>query len=274
MKPLRVLPLAMAGTGLLFVLKVTGLATSGGYVFAPQSTQEVVARMTVRGQVDPAYRPVSVAGAMVLADDIVTGSAGAKEANAAEPKGAAPADAGKLEEKPAPAAGIDLSSSGAVGAVVSVSERALLEKLQQRREELEARNREMDVREGLLRAMEIKLEERVAQLKELENQIQMASPADDAAKAKEEAIKKQLKDLVIMYENMKPKEAARIFDQLDLKVLVSVVMEMNPRKSSEVIAKMTPTSAQRLTVALAAQPVKTASGPIAPENLPKISGQR
>ena len=72
----------------------------------------------------------------------------------------------------------------------------------------------------------------------------------DAAKpAVEEA--KAIKNLVIMYESMKPKDAARVFDRLGLDVLVPVVQQMNPRKMSEVMAAMSPDRAEKLTVALA-----------------------
>ena len=54
-----------------------------------------------------------------------------------------------------------------------------------------------------------------------------------------------------MYEAMKPKDAARVFDRLGLDVLVPVVQQMNPRKMSEVLAAMAPERAEKLTVALA-----------------------
>jgi flagellar motility protein MotE (MotC chaperone) len=57
-----------------------------------------------------------------------------------------------------------------------------------------------------------------------------------------------------MYETMKPKDAARVFDRLGLDVLVPVVQQMNPRKMSDVLAAMSPDRAEKLTVALAAGP--------------------
>ena len=54
-----------------------------------------------------------------------------------------------------------------------------------------------------------------------------------------------------MYENMKPKDAARIFDRLDMKILVDVSTQMNPRKMSDILAQMSPDAAERLTVRLA-----------------------
>ncbi len=54
-----------------------------------------------------------------------------------------------------------------------------------------------------------------------------------------------------MYENMKSKDAARILDRLDMKILVDVATQINPRKMSEILAQMTPEAAERLTVELA-----------------------
>jgi flagellar motility protein MotE (MotC chaperone) len=82
----------------------------------------------------------------------------------------------------------------------------------------------------------------------------------------------RFKSIVSMYENMKPKDAARIFDRLDMRILIDVSTEMNPRKMSEIMAQMSPDAAERLTVELAnranAQP-KTQS----PDQLPKIEGK-
>lgn len=130
-------------------------------------------------------------------------------------------------------------------APVSPAERALLERLGERREEIDARMRELEMRERLLDTAEKKLDGRVGDLKELETKAggSASKPAADEAKA--------LKNLVIMYEAMKPKEAARVFDRLGLDILVPVVQQMNPRKMSEVLAAMAPERAEKLTVALA-----------------------
>jgi flagellar motility protein MotE (MotC chaperone) len=77
-----------------------------------------------------------------------------------------------------------------------------------------------------------------------------------------------------MYENMKPKEAAAIFDVMDMKVLVEVTSKMAPKKAGDVIAKMEPASAERLTVALAKREEAKAAMPANPANLPKIEGQK
>lgn len=129
---------------------------------------------------------------------------------------------------------------------VSPAERALLERLGERREEIDARMRELEMRERLLDTAEKKLDSRVGDLKELETK---AGGGPGAKPPGEES--KAIKNLVIMYEAMKPKDAARVFDRLGLDVLVPVVQQMNPRKMSEVLAAMAPDRAEKLTVALA-----------------------
>ncbi|WP_244606982.1 hypothetical protein [Bosea sp. CS1GBMeth4] len=126
---------------------------------------------------------------------------------------------------------------------VSPAEKALLERLGQRREEIEARMRELDMREKLLDSAEKKLGGRVDDLKALEEKV-------EGPRKQEGEENQAVKNLVIMYEAMKPKDAARVFDRLALDILVPVVQKMSPRKMSEVLAVMSPEAAERLTVAL------------------------
>lgn len=126
----------------------------------------------------------------------------------------------------------------------SSSERAILERLGERREELQRRAREMETRERLIEDAERRLDSKLGDLKSLEEKREGAAPPVDA-----EAV--ALRSLVTMYETMKPKEAARVFDRLPHDVLVPVVRGMNARKMAEVLAAMTPENAEKLTVALA-----------------------
>ena len=82
---------------------------------------------------------------------------------------------------------------------------AILERLQERRQELKSRGREIDLRESLLNAAEKKFEAHATELRELE------SAAGAGATRKDEAEAQRLHNLVTMYENMKAKDAARIF---------------------------------------------------------------
>jgi flagellar motility protein MotE (MotC chaperone) len=127
----------------------------------------------------------------------------------------------------------------------SPSEKALLEKLGARRDVLKQRSEELDLREKMLDEAEKKIETGIGDLKKAEDKV------DAAAKAKDESEKQGLKSIVTMYETMKPKDAARVFDRLGHDVLVPLVVAMNPRKMAEILAVMQPDAAERLTVALA-----------------------
>ncbi len=148
---------------------------------------------------------------------------------------------------------------------VSASERAILERLQERRQELEARAREIDIRENLLKAAEKRIEGKVEEMKAVEARIGAATSQ------KTEADAAKFKGIVTMYEAMKPKDAAKIFDRLDMSVLIEVATQMAPRKLSDVVGVMQPEAAERLTVEMArrASGDKTASA----LELPKIEGR-
>src|SRR6202034_4458718 len=129
----------------------------------------------------------------------------------------------------------------------SGAERAILERLQERRQELDTRARELDIRESLIQAAEKRMEGQLAELKETEANIKVETQQKDDAQAA------RFKGLVTMYENMKPRDAAKIFDRLELGVLMQVAWKIDPRHMADILAQMSPDTAQRLTVELASQ---------------------
>ena len=150
---------------------------------------------------------------------------------------------------------------------ISPSERALLERLSERRKELEKRQSEMEMRDTLLKAAEKKLEERLGELKQAEERIVAAT------QQKEEVELHRLKNLVTMYESMKAKDAAKIFDGLDLKLATEVAKLIQPRRMSDILAQMSPEAAQRLTVELASRPHSDSKAQAKQQDLPKIEGR-
>jgi flagellar motility protein MotE (MotC chaperone) len=145
------------------------------------------------------------------------------------------------------------------------AERAILERLQERREELDTRARELDIRESLILGAEKRMDSKLAELKEVEASIKVETQQKDDAEAA------RLKGLVTMYENMKPRDAAKIFNGLDSNVLLEVASLIKPQAMSEILAQMSSEVAQRLTVELATkaqQADKDGAG-----DLPKIQGQ-
>ena len=67
----------------------------------------------------------------------------------------------------------------------------------------------------------------------------------------DEETEAQMKSLVKIYEAMKPKDAARIFEQLDLVVLLDVIERMKERKTAPILANMDPERAKTITLELA-----------------------
>lgn len=140
---------------------------------------------------------------------------------------------------------LDAQTAQLHDAPMSQAEIAVLGSLTARREELDQRAKNFEMREQLLSAAEKRVEARIAELKELEAKINSQIGASD--KANEE----RLAGVVQMYETMKPKDASRIFERLDMGVLIDVAKRMSPRKLSAVLAVMDPVAAQDLTVELA-----------------------
>ena len=149
---------------------------------------------------------------------------------------------------------------------VSASERAILERLQSRRQELEARAREIDIRESLLKAAGEA--HRVAG-RGIEGASSRGSAT--ATEQKDEAEAARFKGIVTMYEGMKPKDAAKVFDRLEMSVLFEIASQIAPRKMSDILGLMSPEAAERLTVEMARRAGSDKSASAA--DLPKIEGK-
>lgn len=128
----------------------------------------------------------------------------------------------------------------------SATESALLASLANRRTELETYEKDLALRASLVDAAEKRLQERQATLQALETQI---STLVDQRQDMETG---QFAGIVSMYENMKPRDAANIFNALEMNVLLRVAKTMNPRKMAPILAAMDPARAQELTVKMAA----------------------
>jgi flagellar motility protein MotE (MotC chaperone) len=245
-RDIRVIPVVLVAIFGLAVLKVAGLVIDGGYVFAYQPSQ-------------PAKRSwaqdnLGYPGGAKAEQADITGSVKKEEA----PKPAAPAT-----EAPKPDGVVVFPDQNPQS--VSPSERAILERLQARRQELEQRAREIEIRESLLKSAEKRIEGRVEEMKATETRISAAS----GQKAEQDAAR--FKGIITMYEGMKPKDAAKVFDRLEMSVLYEIASQIAPRKMSDILGLMQPEAAERLTVELARRAGADKSAPVA--ELPKIEGK-
>ena len=270
----RIVPVVLVAAICLFTLKTFGIVFDGGYTLIDSAARDGDAA-DITGAVAapkraeslptealqaPPKPPQKKAQKQSWAQEMfnypdITGSVG-------ETKSPPPPDAAAKGKSPAAKQGEPTPDK-----VVSFerqpspAERAILERLQERRTELEQRGRELDMSENLLKAAEKRLEGRIVELKDLETRV------NNAVQAKTDGEAARFKNLVTMYDNMKAKDAAKIFDRLDLRVLVEVATQINPRRMSDIMAQMSPDAAERLTLELAARAKDQAP------DLPKIEGK-
>jgi flagellar motility protein MotE (MotC chaperone) len=278
----RLIPLVLLATICLFALKVSGLVFDGGYTLAERLQGLDKNRMqATTGESVPDYPKI------VVADEQLTPPASAAQAskqswakqmfNFGDNNGDITGSVGNEDKPSGPVPGVsdkppeptklevgNLTVPMEPGHLASAGERAVLERLQERRKELDTRDRELEMRESLLKATEKRLESKVAEIKDVEARVNTAMGNRD----KEDA--QRFKSIVTMYENMKAKDAARIFERLDMKILVEVATQIKPAKMSEIMAQMTPEAAERLTVELARRSDTKSQNP---DQLPKIEGK-
>ena len=142
--------------------------------------------------------------------------------------------------------------------VISDAERQLLQDLRGRRQELEAREQSLSQREGVLSAAEQRLSDRVGQLTALQARLETLE------KAREDHDDANWAGLVKVYETMKPREAATIFNEMDMNVLLHVIDRMKEAKAALVLGAMQPDRARLVTTQLATQ--RTRSTTVPPEH--------
>lgn len=289
LRDVRLVPVVLVAAGALFVLKFTGLVTEGGYTLGAghlsksdrvqREAAEIAANRLLRPQpaqtaAGSAKAPVKLSWAQEMFNyPDVTGSVGAsKPAEKKDGKEADKKDGDKKDGDKKEAAKPIEPKKVPDGVVIpldpkpiSPAERALLERLTERRQELDQRERELAMRETLLQAQEKRLDAKVIELKDVEAKITAAT------QKKQEADLAKLKGLVTMYENMKAKEAAKIFERLEIRLATEVATQIAPRRMSDILAQMSPESAERLTVELANK--YSNDKPQAAPDLPKIEGK-
>jgi flagellar motility protein MotE (MotC chaperone) len=156
----------------------------------------------------------------------------------AAPPPAAPAPA-------APASGTPAPAPPAAPTPEAAAERAVLEQLRARRAEIEAREQAAIQREVIVAAAERRLSQRIEELSALQARLE--------AMERERSQREEtgLRGLVRLYEGMRPRDAAAIFDELEMPVLLPIVDRMREARAAPVMAAMRPERARALTAELA-----------------------
>ena len=228
---LRLLPVAIFGASLLLTVKVGMLLTPGA---KPGDAISVTPSRAQQAQ-QPSARPTPLAPAPA--------APGSAQPAAAPAKPAEPAAAKAEAEAPSAVPGQRGSRIDPV--TMSQSEIDILQALGERRKQLDERERALEQREALMKAAEQRITEKVNELKAVQAKLEVVVKKTETEKDD------QFKRLVKIYETMKPKEAARIFEQLDDNVLLEVAERMKESKLAPVLASMEPKRATTVTVELA-----------------------
>ncbi|WP_341896839.1 hypothetical protein [Ferrovibrio terrae] len=235
----RVLPLTILAVALLLGLKIGALWQGRGELFVtPAGAQQQTGQQQTGQptQLTPQQQPAPQQMAQAPAPPQQTAPA---------PAAGQPAAQSPQSMAPRPGSATIQSLAEKDPTTFTRAEIDLLANLAQRRDQIEQRGREIDLRESLLGAAEKRLDDRIAELKKLEASIKQIVQQYD----KQE--EQNLQGLVKVYENMKPKDAARIFEKLEPNILLGVVERMKEAKLALVLADMAPATAQDLTVRLA-----------------------
>lgn len=253
MNSVRLLPVVMVVASALLLFKLFGFVTGDLYIFGTREVIAQEAEAAAEGE-----QATQQDGEQAATNPVVEATNAALDPN-----------------RPTDAVAKVLNTQGQLEALseasgVAPTELEFLERLSERRKQLDALAEQLAVQESIVRAAELRLETRANELKQIEARI---SELVDRKESQEE---EKFKALVATYENMKAKDAARIFDRLDMIVLVRMVERINPRKMATIMSAMDPEKAEALTINLANPNLtdmsQTVDGP-SNDELPQIVGQ-
>jgi flagellar motility protein MotE (MotC chaperone) len=145
---------------------------------------------------------------------------------------------------------------------ISSQERALLLDLRHRKGELEARETALNARDAVVVAAEKRLTVRIDELAALQKRLEAL---ESGRKARDDT---NWQGLVKLYEQMKPRDAAAIFNDLDKAVLLQVLDRMKEARAAPILAAMLPDRARQVTAEIAQMRARDnqAPGPAAVAN--------
>jgi len=157
----------------------------------------------------------------------------------------APPGAAGANQTPASASATQCTPTLAQMAGLSQSEVEVLQALGTRRQALDQRATQIETQDDLMTAAERRLDQRLAQLHQLETTVNGLLGQLDQAQ------EQRLAALVDVYQRMRAKDAANVFNSLDDTVMVQVASRMRQANLAEVMGRMTPDRARHLTQLLA-----------------------
>ena len=166
-----------------------------------------------------------------------------------------PEASAQASKVPAPTAAPITDPTPAVTAEPTGDELNHLMKLVERKKELDSREEELNRVESALNQQKEELQKRLNELEKMRGSI--SSLLEDRVKADE----KKLETLVQFYSNMKPPQAAKIFETIDEDLAVQILGRMKKKNAADILNLMKPEKAQMFTESFAGYKRTTASAP-------------
>lgn len=254
----RLLPMAILAMGVLLATKAAELGGFGPTGLAPAAADGAAGLLQsgLLPQVVTPARAASPVQAQLFQAQLSPAmlNPGLGRGRAAADAAAAAAAASGVATGPGGPQGVPVVPEPPGPPPISAAERQLLEDLRARRLTLDAREQEIAAREAVLTAAERRLSQRVEELSAMQTRLEAL---DRVAREREEA---NWNNLVRIYENMRPRDAARIFNELEMPVLLEVVARMKQRAVAPILAGMEPALAQKVTAELAARQARRTEG--------------
>ena len=133
------------------------------------------------------------------------------------------------------------------GGIYTKEEVELLQNLSKRKTEILKSQEELELKTKILDANELQLNQKLNELKALKSQL------EDLMAQYNEKENMKIASLVKIYENMKPKDAAKIFEELDMQILLQVVNTMKEAKVAPILSAMDPIKAKEISTEFANQ---------------------
>ena len=244
-KRLRLLPLLVVVAGMAFVVRIGDAVIQTrdltGAAYAQEKSDEK--KEEAAAKEEPKKEDAAAETPAEKIDEAKTEEA---KTEGAPDKPAAPGEKpGKVDLPSTAAPAWTDASDGDID--YSTLRKELYEDLLQRRQQLDEKEKVLGQREALLEAGEKEITRKFNELTGLRNEIQ------ELLKKQSNEEDARIASLVKIYEGMKPKDAARIFNTLDMDIMIDVVSKMSERKSAPIIASMEADRARALTTLLAEQ---------------------
>lgn len=246
LRSVKLIPVTMLAAFLLLGLKVGEVLHDGRSIIL-SFTEEAHAQQTPPAPAPSATTPAPTPTAAATAATPAPATASGKPADSKSPESKTETTGGSIINPATSDEEGDAQQEESAKRQFSQVEIDLLQSLAKRRQELDEWSKQVQLKENMLIAIEGRIDEKTKNLERMKKEVQ------DLLDKYNEQEDIKIKSLVKIYESMKPKDAARIFEELDMPVLLMVVDRMSERKVGAILAQMSPSKAKDVTEQLAEQ---------------------